>query len=179
MITIGDWAAVIAAGIALVGVLCSMLYVAARERKLLDLTRRDAYRTEARSAVAGVLRTAADYQRTGRIVSDTLRWVSMDYESASELARATEAAMAKLGHDITATSMLVSEPDLQAAIGSLDEAFDNTAAAIHASVDAFWGIGGHPLSVAQRERFWNDFDSAIHAFLRAAKDTLRSPVEAL
>ncbi|MGL5823390.1 MAG: hypothetical protein ACRCYU_00775 [Nocardioides sp.] len=145
------------------GVLLTLWFTNRRDQRKDKTTREDAYRADARTALAELLATAKTFDRHGRVLADVRKWALLGEERASALADTTEASMRDLQQRLVTASLLVVEPDLQQALGQVRDRADDVAAVIHESVDAFWD-GRMPAAIVDSaDQRWEHFGEACAA----------------
>lgn len=171
-----DWATIVAALLTLLGVLWGVIAGGRRDSREKRLDREDAYRQDARASIARLATSCGDFRRNAVVLSEPARWIPLGYKGATVIAESVESAMAQLGHDIVAASILVAEPELQRQLVVLDDAFDEVSAVVHDAVDAFWETAVQKYDAAAREAAWEAFDAAVSAMIDSARASLRSRV---
>lgn len=171
---IQQYGPLIAALIALAGVVATLLINGRQDRTHDRNSREDEYRKDARAAVSAVLTAAAEFQRHGRVLSEQWRWIRMGEPRATKLSDATELAMKDLQQKLIAASVLASEPELQRALDRVQGALDEAASVVHEAVNTFWEGTPSEISSATREKAWMQYAECCGS-LAAVTLTLLSP----
>lgn len=176
---IQQYGPLIAAVIALLGVLVTLAVTTTRERRKDALAREDAYRSTARAAVADVLAAATRLIRYGQVMSDQSRWAELSYAMATESMERADEAMKELQQHLVTSRLLIVEDELVATLDKLHEAFDECAAAIHDAVDAFWTGSPSPHSEDTVTARWQQFSDEAATLMATATEHLRPTIKKL
>lgn len=174
---IQQYGPLLAALIALLGALVTLRATARRERRKDFNQREDKYRDDARAAVSGVLASATQFARYGRVLSVRWRWVRLGYADASKLAETTETAMKELNQALVTAQLLVAEEDVGKLLCDLDNAADDAADLVHSALDAFWDNAAPRRDEDEAPAIWSRFDSSCRALRDATLQTLRPTVK--
>ncbi len=168
---------VIAAGIALVGVLVTLAVTTSRGRREALIAREDAYRQSARAVVVDLLVAANEFQRHGRVMSSAQGWVGLSYEHATEFADSTEASMKALDQKLSTATLMLTDEKLQQDLVDLESRFERVAYIVHETIDAFWGAR-QPNGVDDVDRSWAEYSRACFKLrddsARLLRPTIRS-----
>ena len=176
---IAQYGPLLAAGIALIGVMLTLFITTVRGRAEVRLAREDAYRGEARTVLAVLLTTAKEFQRNGLVMSRFSRWAVLGYERATTVADSTEAAMKDMQQQLVIASLLLTDDALQRELDRLTDCTDRVAEVIHESVDSFWEARAPSELVGEADKRWEEFATACVdlqcAGLRLLRPTIRVP----
>lgn len=149
----------LAAGLALLGVLATLLVTVRRGDKEARVAREDAYRDAARTVVVELLVAANEFQRYGLVLSDPAQWAALGYDRSSAIAESTEQAMKALHQRLATASLLLTDEELQLDLESLEAATQRAAALVHNTVDSFWA-GKRPSSLRDADETWRSYAAA-------------------
>jgi hypothetical protein len=169
----------LAAGIALTGVMLTLFITTVRGRAEVLLAREDAYRGEARAALAKLLTTAKEFQRNGLVMSKPSKWAVLGYERATTVADRTEAAMKEMQQQLVIAALLLTDNALQRDLDTLSGCTDRVAEVIHESVDSFWEARVPSELVGEADARWEEYATACAGLqcsgLRLLRPTVRVP----
>lgn len=163
---------VVAAAIALVGVVLTLLVTSFRDRRLKQLEREDAYRAEVRSSLASLLTTAKNFERYGRVMGDPARWVLSGYEQATTLADSTERTMSELQQRLVTSLLLNIDTTLQHDLEVLMKQVDRVSEVVHEANDAFWEARRPSEVILEASARWDDFGDACEQLMEDGRRLL-------
>lgn len=160
-----QWGPLIAALVALVGVMLSLYVTGRREDLRRREQARDDYNREQRTAIAAVATAAHELGRTAAAFGDVKRLRSEGYESATGMRDAVQAAAGELLNALTVASLLIHDTQLQGRLDEVLEAFPSVQDAALAVYNAYRDDAtGDLLAVdAVLEHSWPRFDQAVVA----------------
>lgn len=167
--------AIIAAVIAFVGVLLTIVVLNVREARREGWGRRNAYRVAASEVVSRLMSEAFTFERAGRVASEEWKWLSLGSVEGSSVARDAEQSMARMVQTLEEGHRIASEKDLVEAVDRLERAFHAAAGAVHAATGRVSGAG---LDDGQLDRVWAEYCNARDALGDTASRVLRAKVKA-
>lgn len=156
----------VAALIALLGVLVTLVVSEARTRRESTNRREDEYREDVRAAIASVLISARNYERQSHAFSDPTMFIGLGFEGAKGLRDATDTAMRELSQSLVVAQLLSIDETLTAQLEGLLEEFDRTASLVHEAMESFWGIA------PSADDFWDRRSQCFDAFDNACQRLL-------
>lgn len=178
MSIVQQYGPLLAAGIALFGVLVTVRATTRRELERARLDREDRYRQDARAGIAVVLTGATLFSRYGQVMSVQWRWVRLGFVRSTEMATATENAMRDLNASLEHARLLVRDEAIAASLEDLVESFSDAASQIHSAIDAFWDGGPAVLSEDDVPDVWQRFHNVCAELRNVAGVTLSPTVRA-
>jgi hypothetical protein len=160
---VAQWGPLIAALVALSGVMLSLYVTGRREELRRSEQARDDYNREQRTAVAAVATAAHELGRAAAVFGDVERLRSEGYESATGMRDAVHDAAGELLNALTVANLLIHDSHLQARLDEVLEAFPSVQDAALVVFRAYRDDpNGDLLSVAAAlERCWPRFDKAV------------------
>lgn len=136
--TLQQFAPLIAAVIALVGVAATIVVNGRRESARYSAAREDDYRREQRQAIAAVAVSAHRFGRELNCFDESGRWMRASYERALALQDSVENAILDLLNQLTVARLLVHSEKLQTAIDALYMQWSVTSEHADDALSAFW-----------------------------------------
>ena len=146
---IAQYGPLLAALVALTGVLITLFVAGRRSERDSKIRREDEYRSAVRAAVVSVLSAARTFYQEGGELADPRRFIHLGYEGATELRNRADQAISTLSTTLIEARLLALDRELQKALDDVVGDFEAAARVVHEGVDAFWE-GRPPLP------FWHE-----------------------
>ena len=156
----------------LLGTLITIAFTALNSRRRIRIQRRDAYSAAVRGILVDLLISSDDFLRFARVISDPANYDMLGMSRTTTLADETEQTMRAFRRDLARCRISVAEAPLRTQCESLSLAFDELAAVVHESVDAFWGSRPPGWSMASRTSAIEKLNLAISETEEVARNLL-------
>jgi hypothetical protein len=173
---IREIAAVVAAIIALVGVLTTVAVSERRARRDSRLVREDAYRIAMRSVLADLLVAAHAYERCARLLSDPTRWLAEGQDRVLDYSKQAAESLDRAERALVVAELSVIDVDLQKLLVELRTSVEKVDELTQEILTSFWERRRPLPLVNERASRLQRYNSACLQLQRAALQALRPTV---
>jgi hypothetical protein len=171
---IQQYGPLLAALIALAGVLITLRFSSQRDQKRFRLQREDDYRREQRQTVALIATAAQALRDSGGSYTEPTTWSNGDYFQLTRIKNEVNSALANLLNQLTVARLLVHDEALQTALDGLFHAYSDVNIFLRSMV-----IGSshtRTQAVNDVDEMWSMFDKAADSLQYVALTRLRPTV---